>query len=459
MLNQPLAKTWHRPGYVRGTPGEERRRNRTLRRLIWLYFWLLIFEGALRKWVVPSLSTPLLLVRDPVVILIYLEAMRRRRFPVNGPMFVLLVMVTGFGLLAMVQTVEGMGGGAVVAAYGLRTNFLHLPLIFILPAVLTYEDVLEFGRWILLLAIPMAPLMVLQFLSPSHSFINAATVEGGEQIGSALGRIRPAGTFSFITGPVHFFALATVFVIFGLMEKKIVYPRWLVWTALFATLAVQPVSGSRSLVLSCAIPLVAAVIFGMLNPGRAHAFLYAALLIAGAAVVLPKLSFFREGILVFSTRWEEANTATGGVQHGLVGRFFYGFLEPFAQLSDAGLIGKGIGLGTSVGSKLSTGTVQYLLAEGEWARVVLEAGPVLGFIFLGYRLWLAGILAIRAYLAAKRQQLLPWLLAAGACLSVATEQLGQTTGLGFMVFASGLCLAAIRHPARAAVRTRTRSIA
>ena len=55
-----------------------------LRRLIWLYFWLLMFEGALRKWV-PPLSAPLLVVRDPLVLLIYFHAVRCRRFPVDGP--------------------------------------------------------------------------------------------------------------------------------------------------------------------------------------------------------------------------------------------------------------------------------------------------------------------------------------------------------------------------------------
>jgi hypothetical protein len=41
---------------------------RRLRQLIWLYFWLLIFEGALRKWVFPGLSNILLLVRDPIAL-------------------------------------------------------------------------------------------------------------------------------------------------------------------------------------------------------------------------------------------------------------------------------------------------------------------------------------------------------------------------------------------------------
>ena len=40
-----------------------------IRQLLWIYFWLLIFEGALRKWILPGLSNPLLLVRDPVALL------------------------------------------------------------------------------------------------------------------------------------------------------------------------------------------------------------------------------------------------------------------------------------------------------------------------------------------------------------------------------------------------------
>ncbi len=38
--------------------------NLILKKGIWLYFFLLLFEGALRKWVLPSLSAPLLIVRD-----------------------------------------------------------------------------------------------------------------------------------------------------------------------------------------------------------------------------------------------------------------------------------------------------------------------------------------------------------------------------------------------------------
>jgi len=51
-----------------------------VRRMIWRYFVLLIGEGALRKWILPSLGAPLLVIRDPLVLLIYLQAVRCRRF-------------------------------------------------------------------------------------------------------------------------------------------------------------------------------------------------------------------------------------------------------------------------------------------------------------------------------------------------------------------------------------------
>src|SRR5438309_4530609 len=57
---------------------------RHIRALIWLYLVLLIFEGALRKWIVPQLSNPLLIIRDPVVIAIYMLALDRKSTRLNS---------------------------------------------------------------------------------------------------------------------------------------------------------------------------------------------------------------------------------------------------------------------------------------------------------------------------------------------------------------------------------------
>ena len=49
----PIATAEEREGEPKSADGL-----RPLRWLIWVYFGLLIFEGALRKWVVPSLANP-----------------------------------------------------------------------------------------------------------------------------------------------------------------------------------------------------------------------------------------------------------------------------------------------------------------------------------------------------------------------------------------------------------------
>src|SRR2546421_10268847 len=67
-----------------------------IRRLIWLYLCLLIFEGAFRKWIIPQLSGPLLIVRDPVVVAIYVLALRARLFPQN-------IYVVSLGIIALLS--------------------------------------------------------------------------------------------------------------------------------------------------------------------------------------------------------------------------------------------------------------------------------------------------------------------------------------------------------------------
>ena len=416
-----------------------------LRRLIWLYFWLLIFEGALRKWV-PALSVPFLVVRDPLVLLIYLQAVRCRRFPINGPVLAYFFLMVCFILLAVTQLIAGVGGGPVVAAYGLRTNFLHLPLIFIIPQAFSYDDVLKLGRWLLILSIPMCALMILQYSSSPGSWSNAGASADSEQIAFALGKIRAAGTFSFISGAAHFFVLVTAFVVYAIADRTSRYPRWLVGAALLSVLIVQPVSGSRTLVLGCGLMLVAVVTFAILNPAQVSRVVTATFLISAAILLLSFVSFFREAQEVFMVRWNQGDAASTGPELGLLQRFLGIFLEPFGYLREAGWIGKGIGLGTNAGAALVTGSPAFLLAEDEWARVVLEAGPFLGFSFLIYRLWLAAIIAFRSARGARLGQLLPWLLAWDACRSLATDQISQPTNLGFMVFVSGLCLASFREP-------------
>ena len=184
---------------------------RNIQRLIWLYFWLLIFEGALRKWVLPQLSTPLLIIRDPVVIGAYFLAWRSGVFPKD--IFTRLIIAVSFvsflgGLAAVIISEVN---NLTVTFFGLRSNFLHLPLIFLIPKVFNLDDVKQLGKLILLLSIPMAILMICQFASSPSDLINRGASDEAKQISAALGKIRPSATFSFISGPIFYFSLVDSF--------------------------------------------------------------------------------------------------------------------------------------------------------------------------------------------------------------------------------------------------------
>jgi hypothetical protein len=424
------------------SPEEKTLRN--IRRLIWLYFWLLLFEGALRKWVVPGLSNPLLIVRDPVVVAIFFLSLKARVFPWNWWVISLGIIGTLSMLVSYVQLWPYLRPERItlVAGFGFRSNFLHLPLIFVMWRVLRTEDVKRFGWWTLLLVMPMTALLVMQFNTSPDSFWNRTAGGEGEMMTAALGKVRTAGTFSFVLGVVAFYALATGYVIWGALRGD-VYQKWLIAAAGAAVLLGVAVSGSRSVVGACAVVVGSLVAVLVLRPaamGRLGQLLLAVLVIG---FVLTRTPIFQEGANVLTTRFVEVAEATDtSVGAGLVQRVFADMAEGVFVWTKAPFLGYGLGIGTNAGAKFLTGRMTFLLSEGEWSRVFLESGPVLGLAFVLWRLALMGSAGVMCLRSVKVGNVLPLLLFSSSFMALANGQFGQPTVLGFAVFATGLALAA-----------------
>ena len=413
-----------------------------LQRLIWLYFWLLVFEGALRKWILPQYSSPLLVIRDPLVLLIYFVAVKNDLFKSSGFLRGVLIVSTSSLLLAALQFIL-LKVPLSVLVFGWRTNFLHLPLIFLIPQVMDLREVQRLGKWVLLVGIPMSMLMAYQFKSAPDAWINRTPgLAGGSQLLSALGKIRPAGTFSFITGPVSYFALASAFLVFALKEGKANYPRLLLAVSGLALALALAVSGSRSLVISAGIVAVAWLL-SILAARQVEAGVSKMLiLLIITFAVLAQMELFKEGTEVLSIRWEAASLAESG-EGGVLGRVLNSLVSPLKTLGSIPVFGHGLGVGTNVGATLLTGQAQFLLSEGEWGRVLMEMGSVMGLSFILFRvgltIWLAR-LSIRCAVAGNT---LPLLLFSACAVNIINGQIAQPTTLGFTALGSGLCLAAI----------------
>ena len=417
--------------------------NLVLKRLLWLYFALLIIEGALRKWVLPQYSGPLLIVRDPVVLLIYFRAHRDGLFRRSPFLSALSVLAVASLFLLVVQSLM-LKIPATVLAYGFRTDFLHLPLIFLIPSILGKDDLLRLGKWVLLAAIPMALLMAYQFQSSPAAWINRTPgTGGGTQLIAALGKIRPPGTFSFVTGPVSFFALVTAVLLHGLKGGRGNYSRLLLVGAGLAVTLALAVSGSRGALIGVGIVLIAWLL-GLTAAKQIESSAWRMVILAAIIVaVMAQVDLFKEGAEVMTTRWEMA-TESERAEGGMIGRVLRTLVAPIEMLPSIPILGSGLGVGTNVGATLLTGQAQFLLSEGEWGRIVLEMGPVLGGLFILFRIGLVLWLARQCLRCAMAGNVLPMLLFSACATSLLTGQIAQPTTLGFTTFVGGLCLAAIQ---------------
>lgn len=411
-----------------------------LKKLFWIYFLLLIFEGALRKWILPQLQAPLLLVRDPIAFLIIWEAYRTHRWPRQWSA-VIGVFSAMMLALCFLQMIVGENPW-FVALYGLRSYLLPFPVAFIMGANLDEEDIRKFGVFTLWLVVPMTLLAVAQYYAPPGSWLNVGAYKGGEQLGYAGGHVRASGTFSYVSGPGSFFPLAAAFVFYGVVAENFA-KRWLLWAAGGALVLSIPITGSRGMfvillaILAC---VGVAALSGLSQLASAMKVIIAVLIVSA---LVSKLPVFSDSIRTFEDRMTQA----GGEQGQTVGLLKR--LSANLNLSYTGAAiewyGMGIGLGSNVASTLLNGNQAFLAGEGEVSRIIFEFGQVFGSAFLVFRLFLGVMVAIKAYLQVLEHKPLAWFLVPMMFTDVVYGVLEQPTLQGFTVITLGFSLAALNR--------------
>jgi hypothetical protein len=410
-----------------------------LKKGIFLYFLLLIFEGALRKWFLTPLATPLLIIRDPVALWILIGAARRGLFPRDFYLSVMKMLV----LVSIFTAVFAGHGNLPVALYGARIFLLHFPLIFVIGKIFSRDDVLMIGKCILWISIPMTILIAMQFYSPQIAWVNRGL--GGDMAGAgfdgAMGYFRPPGTFSFTTGNAEFYSLVACFVFYFWLEPGNVN-RYLLIGATAALLIAIPLSISRGLFFQIGLTLLFALLAILRKPKFLSRMLMAILGGIIALALLSRTSFFQTATEAFTSRFETAGEQEGGLQGTLGDRYLGGLVSAVTESSELPFWGQGMGMGTNVGSMLLSGDRTFLIAEGEWGRLIGELGPLMGFIVILLRLGLGVRLASASYQRLVKGDILPWLLLSFAFLIIAQAQWAQPTSLGFSTLTGGLLMAA-----------------
>lgn len=417
-------------------------RIKTLKKGFYLFFILLLTEGGLRKWVLPSLSDALLIVRDPVAIWMLFYSIKHGIFKNNT-----IIVSSLFIASVSVVTALAIGHGNIfVALYGARIFIIYIPLLYLFGRILTKDDVFKAGKWLIYSSIPMTLIMIAQFYSPQSAWINRGV--GGNMEGAgfsgALGYFRPSGTFSFISGLANYYSLVFPFILYAWIDKdnKIRIKKYILVTASFLYISAIPFSISRTLLMTTIVSISYYLLIVVKDRKRTGQIIGTFIAIVSIFGVLYLSGIIRVGLEAFLARFEAANQGKG-VEESIIGRFIDSLFGPLANLENLPFWGVGIGLGTNAGAKLATGANVFLVAEEEWGRLLGELGIVGGLAMIAVRLKIGVQLLFQSFQRIKNNSL-PWLLASNIVLHIIQAQWAQPTSLGVSVLGGGLLIASLK---------------
>jgi hypothetical protein len=410
--------------------------------VVFIIYWLLIFEGALRKWAFPSLSKVFYFIRDPFVLYTYILAIRYGMWPRWSPLFLFgTILSLVFIALALFQELV-QNINPLVGVLGWRNYFWYLPLAFIIGEQFKGKDLARLVRQTLLVAIPIAALVFLQFKSPPTAFVNRAPEQDSDIYLVTKDIVRTMGTFTFSTGQVAFISsiIPMALAVWLLPFKQ--RPLGKI-TSLLATAAVLVnfyVSGSRSVFFSAAFSLAASLFSALVMTSTRQRL--QALFLPGLIGLIGAIFY----VTVFATAYEamvQRQETAMAVEGSTLARAVSLVTKVFENLPRSSLLGYGVGIGSNAGAVLHSGARKMLLSEMELPRIVDEAG-IFGIMYITFRVWLTGNLFWGAIVATRRSNNpLPLLLFSyeGVTMLVgAITMQGTINGYGWLF--AGFCLAA-----------------
>lgn len=364
---------------------------RSVRRQIikWVFvvYWLLIFEGSLRKWVLPQFNQIFFFIRDPFVLIIYWLVWKNKFWPHKS-----LLLTTGLflaylsAMLAFLQIITN-DISFILVFYGWRNYFLYLPLAFIIGSQFGKDDLNRLLKQTLLLSIPIAVLVILQSLAPSDAVINrgisadyAFTPLGG-------GVLRTQGTFTSTLGQTMFVGSIVAMLISTLVlpSRDVLLRGVPLYVTTFAVITNLVISGSRSAFILTLLLIITAIAFSIFlgkNSNRTLTIITSTIF----AGILVAQTFFYNQFYSLVNRAEGA--AKSGGENAVIGsdilaRIIDGFTVFISVASQVPLIGLGLGLGGNARSQL--GLDLPVAIEDDWSRNIVELGPFVGLAFIFFR--------------------------------------------------------------------------
>lgn len=347
-------------------------------------FFLLVIEGALRKWVLPQASELIYFLKDIVLFGAYLKYYGfsgQWKRNLSGFNLVTVALFINLGWIIF-QSFNPSLGSPIIGLWGLRNYLFYSLFLGIIPNLFESEEEFKnFLRSHLLLLIPVGILGIIQYFSPSSSPINAYAPGLETNIGIAgfglTNRVRITGPFPFVNNYVPYLVVCCGLLIPFLTIRQTGKQRNYCLIELSLLIINSFMTGSRTTVIAIGLVITGYLICKLITQFSSTIQLLKWTI--PPAIILTIIAFVRfqdEIDKIF-----ERLLYTGD----LAERILLLFIEPFGYVYLKQIDGFGSGA-----SHQATGLIRNILrlpagefiptVESEMGKVMLELGFI-GFVF------------------------------------------------------------------------------
>jgi len=367
-------------------------------RILLLYLFIIstLYTGVIRKWILPDLSTYLIILPQIFSILVCIFLRKNVVFSVWEKAFFYC------GIVVFATTMIFGHQNIWVGVYGCLPYWFGLTTCCILGQSITKHDLVNVCKLIVITSIINSIVCIIQFYSPVGSFINADNVYIEHALDSEIAGFVPGfrgtGIFMHSSQIPIVYAISFTILLYNLFVNRFMN-KWLCYATIAFEFISMPFFVSRTNVIVHVF--IAIFFFGTCYSKKIKKKLLYGIPIAIIAItIIYSTDAGYQAVKAMSVRFSnaasslyEGSTTTEGTLRDLFHRNITYNVKALVSPStvdgrDVPFWGYGQGMSTQIGGRLlgieeNSG---FALAEGDGLRIVCESGLLLGWIIIFIRL-------------------------------------------------------------------------
>ena len=381
-----------------------------IRKMIFFFFFYMIIEGVIRKWVLPSFSTQIYFIKDILLIIIYLFALKYNFIfkSIYSKIFIIFVIIISlYGFIGY----DFDRNGIISYILGLRSYWLFLPIFLIIAHTCDKDDLVRFFHINLYLILPYFLLIYFQSIFPEISPLNSG------YDGTLLSPERPSGYFTYTTQNTYYFLFLFFSFCCFVLDKKEFFKRDIIFLSLlnFLLIIIMILLKSRAVYFYVLTTILYSTIFIIFSNFKTELKLKKILLIFLVSLItfnissnfLVKKSFEHSKVRMNTDIPSKYNFVTENKDVELkiplfkfsknnqetitIGKFCSKYSTICRIINDlyiipsmraASLSGKGIGAGTKTVVVFNKIKKSFFLGEIDNKRVIIELGYIIGLLLV-----------------------------------------------------------------------------